>query len=57
MPITGSADCKSPEDLMGKQVLLHQLTKKLAEPALEAEMEHHLSYAKLEKRLCFSTRR
>ncbi len=33
---------------MGEQGLLHQLTKKLAEPALEAEMEHYLSYAQLE---------
>lgn len=40
------ADCKSPEDLMGEQGLLRQLTKKLAERALEAEMEHHLGYAK-----------
>ena len=48
MPITDQildqllADCKSPEDLMGEQGLLRQLTKKLAERALEAEMEHHL---------------
>jgi transposase-like protein len=40
------ADCKSPEDLMGEQGLLRHLTKKLAERALEAEMEHHLGYAK-----------
>lgn len=52
MPITDQlldqllADCKSPEDLMGEQGLLRQLTKKLAERALEAEMEHHLGYAK-----------
>lgn len=36
MPITDQildqllADCKSPEDLMGEQGLLRQLTKKLA---------------------------
>ncbi len=52
MPITDQildqllADCKSPEDLMGEQGLLRQLTKKLAERALEAEMEHHLGYPK-----------
>jgi len=45
MPITDQildqllADCKSPEDLMGEQGLLRQLTKKLAERALEAEMD------------------
>lgn len=40
------ADYKSPEDLLGQQGLLKQLTKKLAERALEAEMEQHLGYAK-----------
>ena len=40
------ADFKSPEDLLGEQGLLKQLTKKLAERALEAEMEQHLGYAK-----------
>ena len=40
------ADYKSPEDLLGEQGILKQLTKKLAERALEAEMEHHLGYAK-----------
>jgi len=30
------ADYKSPEDLLGEQGLLKQLTKKLAERALEA---------------------
>ena len=40
------ADYKSPEDLLGEQGLLKQLTKKLAERALEAEMEQHLGYAK-----------
>ncbi len=43
MPITDQildqllADCKSPGDLMGEQGLLRQLTKKLAERALEAD--------------------
>ncbi len=52
MPITDQildqllADCKSPEDLMGEQGLFRQLTKKLAERALEAGMEHHLGYPK-----------
>jgi transposase-like protein len=40
------ADYKSPEDLLGEHGLLKQLTKKLAERALEAEMEQHLGYAK-----------
>lgn len=40
------ADCKSPVDLMGEQGLLCQLTTKLAERAIEAEMEYHLGYAK-----------
>ena len=40
------ADYKSPEDLLGEQGILKQFTKKLAERALEAEMEQHLGYAK-----------
>ncbi|MGL4476210.1 MAG: IS256-like element ISSod18 family transposase, partial [Shewanella sp.] len=40
------ADYESPEDLLGEQGILRQLTKKLAERALEAEMELHLGYAK-----------
>ncbi|QUN06910.1 IS256 family transposase [Shewanella yunxiaonensis] len=40
------ADYQSPEDLLGEQGILKQLTKKLAERALEAEMEQHLGYAK-----------
>jgi len=38
-------DCHSPEDLLGESGLLKQLTQKLAERALEAEMEMHLGYA------------
>lgn len=40
------ADYKSPEDLLGEQGILKQLTQKLAERTLEAEMELHLGYAK-----------
>lgn len=39
-------DCHSPEDLLGESGLLKQLTQKLAERALEAEMAMHLGYAK-----------
>lgn len=38
--------CNSPEDILGEAGLLKQLTKKVAERALEAEMEMHLGYAK-----------
>ena len=34
--------CDSPEDILGEAGLLKQLTKKVAERALEAEMEAHL---------------
>src|SRR5690554_2909267 len=37
--------CDSPEDILGETGLLKQLTKKVAERALEAEMEAHLGYA------------
>jgi putative transposase len=40
------ADYKSPEDLIGEHGLLKQLTKRLVERALEAEMVEHLGYAK-----------
>ncbi len=52
MPITDKilvqhlSDSQSPKDLMGEHGLLRQLTKKLAERALEAELEHHLGYPK-----------
>ncbi|EEO7837065.1 hypothetical protein G6C41_003889 [Salmonella enterica] len=39
-------DCHSPEDLLGESGLLKQLTRKLAERALEAEMSMHLGYTK-----------
>ena len=52
MPITDDLvdqllkGCSSPEDILGESGLLKQLTKRVAERALEAEMEAHLGYAK-----------
>lgn len=40
------ADYRGPEDLIGEQGLLKQLTKALVERALNAELTHHLGYAK-----------
>lgn len=40
------ADYQSPEDLIGESGLLKQLTKKLVEKALDAEMTHHLGHEK-----------
>ncbi|CAI4171182.1 transposase [Alteromonas macleodii] len=40
------AGCDSREDIIGEAGLLKQLTKKVAERALNSEMEQHLSYAK-----------
>ena len=40
------ADYKKPEDLIGENGLLKQLTKKLVERALQAEMAEHLGHAK-----------
>lgn len=37
---------KSPEDLVGENGLLKQLTKALLEKALEGELTHHLGYPK-----------
>jgi putative transposase len=37
---------KKPEDLIGENGLLKQLTKRLVERALEAEMTEHLGHAK-----------
>ena len=42
------ADYKKPEDLIGENGLLKQLTKKLVERALEAEMAEHLGHARNE---------
>jgi putative transposase len=39
-------DYKNPEDLLGENGLLKQLTKALLEKALEGEMTHHLGYPK-----------
>jgi len=40
------ADYKGPEDLIGEQGLLKQLTKALVERAMQAELTHHLGYQK-----------
>jgi len=42
------ADYKKPEDLIGENGLLKQLTKRLVERALEVEMAEHLGHAKNE---------
>lgn len=39
-------DYKNPEDLLGKNGLLKQLTKRLVEKAMDSELTHHLGYAK-----------
>src|SRR5215467_3787438 len=39
-------DCKKPEDIIGENGLLKQLTKAVLERALEAEMSEHLGYEK-----------
>src|SRR5512147_1670069 len=36
--------CKGPEDILGENGLLKQLTKRMVERALEAEMTDHLGY-------------
>lgn len=40
------ADYKNPDDLIGESGLLKQLTKRLVEKALDAEMTHHLGHEK-----------
>lgn len=40
------AEYRKPEDLIGENVLLKQLTKLLVEKALEAEMADHLGHGK-----------
>lgn len=42
-------DYKNPEDLIGEQGLLKQLTKALLERAMDAELTHELGYAKGDK--------
>lgn len=39
-------DYKSPEDMLGQDGLLKELTKALVEKALEGELTHHLGYPK-----------
>ena len=38
------ADCETPKDILGANGLVKQLTKRLVEKALEAEMTEHLGY-------------
>jgi putative transposase len=40
------ADYKSPEDVLGENGILKQLTKAVLERALKAELSHHLGYEK-----------
>ena len=37
-------ECKDPKEILGENGLLKQLTKRLVEKTLEAEMTHHLGY-------------
>lgn len=52
MPITKDLldqllnEYEKPEDLLGDQGILQQLTKALVERALEGELTHHLGYQK-----------
>jgi hypothetical protein len=39
-------DYKKPDDLLGQDGLLQQLTKALVERALDGELTHHLGYQK-----------
>jgi putative transposase len=39
-------DYQNPEDLLGKDGLLKQLTKRLVERAMDGELTHHLGYEK-----------
>jgi putative transposase len=39
-------DCKKPEDIVGETGLLKQLTKRVLERAMQAEMTDHLGYEK-----------
>ncbi len=54
MPITKDLldqllnEYERPEDLLGDQGILQQLTKALVERALEGELTHHLGYRKHE---------
>jgi transposase-like protein len=59
MPITKELldqllqEYEKPEDLLGDDGVLHQLTKALVERALEGEMTHHLGYAEMMRHLAF----
>lgn len=44
-------DYKSPEDILGENGLLKQLTKSILESALESEMTQHLGYEKNDRSL------
>ena len=39
-------DYQTPEQILGENGILKQLTKRLAERALQAELTHHLGYGK-----------
>ena len=39
-------DYKNPEDLIGKDGIFKELTKRLVEKAMESELTHHLGYDK-----------
>ena len=39
-------DCKSPEDIIGKDGLLKQFTKAVLERVMQAELSNHLGYEK-----------
>ena len=41
-------DCETPEEIIGENGLLKQLTKMLLEGALKGELNHHLGYKKNE---------
>jgi|TARA_B100000745_G_scaffold264701_1_gene189494 putative transposase len=43
------AGCEKPEDVMGHDGLLAQLTKRLVERALGGELSHHLGYESWQK--------
>ena len=47
-------DYQTPEQILGENGILKQLTKRLAERALQAEMTHHLSYAEHDYQVFFS---
>jgi len=50
-------DYKTPEDILGENGLLKQLTKSLVERALEGEMNEHLGYKKHQKTIKTSNSR